>query len=204
MRKDLSLTALLAAASTVSAVALPAKAPVKRGPQVVSSSVLKTTAFHAETPLQVTDNHLQLVRQPQTSSKHASLLSHLQKNGGVGSYVPYTTPNTQLVSVQGYEYLVNVEWAGQNLLAILDTGSSDTWLVQQGFKCVDANGKPQPEAECNFGPTFNGTFNHGTVKNQNFNISYGDGEYLNGLIGREDITIAGLTVKEQEVSALYS
>lgn len=58
---------------------------------------------------------------------------------------------------------------------------------------------PEPTAQCGFGPTFDfkksKTF--AAIKNENFNISYGDGEFLTGSVGSETITIGGLTAKKQ-------
>jgi len=56
---------------------------------------------------------------------------------------------------------------------INSTGSSDTWLAQKGFQCVNVKGKNQPEADCSFGPVYNGTFTDGKIAGENFNISYG-------------------------------
>lgn len=56
------------------------------------------------------------------------------------------------------------------------------------------------EADCYFGPVFNGTFDEGSIKDENFNIEYGDGEFLTGVLGYENVTVAGLTVDHQEVA----
>jgi hypothetical protein len=56
------------------------------------------------------------------------------------------------------------------------------------------------EADCSFGPTFNGTFDEGEIADENFSIEYGDGEFLNGVMGYEDVTVAGITVDHQEVA----
>lgn len=41
------------------------------------------------------------------------------------------------------EYIASIEWAGTPFEVIIDTGSSDTWLVQSGFQCVDVDGNNQ-------------------------------------------------------------
>lgn len=56
------------------------------------------------------------------------------------------------------------------------------------------------EADCYFGPVFNGTFADGAIADENFNIEYGDGEFLTGTLGYEDVTVAGITVARQEVA----
>jgi hypothetical protein len=34
------------------------------------------------------------------------------------------------------------------------------------------------------------------IPDENFNITYGDGEFLTGIIGTEEVTLAGITVKQ--------
>lgn len=72
--------------------------------------------------------------------------------------------------------------------------------MQQGFQCVDINGTNIDEADCYFGPAYNGTFTEGGIANENFNITYGDGEFLSGTLGYTDITIGRRTVTHQEVA----
>ncbi|KAI0034703.1 acid protease [Vararia minispora EC-137] len=100
------------------------------------------------------------------------------------------------------EYITNITFGNQNFTAIVDTGSSDSWLAKKGFSCFTLADEPEPEAECAFGtdgfdpdasPTFVAYPGH------NFNISYGDGEFLTGEVGFETVAIGGLTVTSQEV-----
>jgi hypothetical protein len=69
------------------------------------------------------------------------------------------------------EYLVNVMIGSQDFTVIVDTGrqilhlgklspinlmaikfrSVDSWVVQRGFNCVDANGTSVPQSVCAFG-----------------------------------------------------
>jgi hypothetical protein len=100
----------------------------------------------------------------------------------------------------GDEYLTDITVGDATFQVVLDTGSSDTWLIQKNFQCVDSNGKKQSESACAFGPAFNGSID--VIPNENFNITYGDGEFITGNMGYADVTIAGLTVKKQEVSSL--
>ncbi|KAF8322526.1 acid protease [Clavulina sp. PMI_390] len=99
------------------------------------------------------------------------------------------------------EYLVNVTVGGQPFSLIVDTGSSDTWVAETGFKCYNLTGYPEPQSECAFGtsgynPKQSKTYT--AYPNRNFNITYGDGEFLTGAVGFETITVAGLSVPKQE------
>jgi len=50
-------------------------------------------------------------------------------------------PVDNLLSV---EYVTEVAWNGIPVNVIIDTGSSDSWLVQDGFTCVDQQNRTQP------------------------------------------------------------
>lgn len=86
------------------------------------------------------------------------------------------------VNFGGEEVLMILEYVGLDGMGIdkddgtdnvYSTGSSDTWLVQKGFQCVNVKGKDKPEADCMFGPVYNGTFTDGKIAAENFNITYG-------------------------------
>ena len=101
---------------------------------------------------------------------------------------------------EGASYAIDIDFGGTTFQVIFDTGSSDLWLPETGVKCVDVNGNPQPTAACGFGPLASNTFQDGTIANENFNITYGDGEFLTGMLGYENVGIAGITVDKQEVA----
>jgi hypothetical protein len=102
------------------------------------------------------------------------------------------------------EYLTDITVGGQKFKVIVDTGSSDTWLAAKGFKCYNLTSYPEPPAECAFGPTFDPKKSKTFVpiKNENFNISYGDGEFLTGSVGSETITVGGLTATKQTMGVV--
>ncbi|KAF2395913.1 acid protease [Trichodelitschia bisporula] len=125
-----------------------------------------------------------------------------ESDGAFSLSTPDSPATAPLISAGGgVEYLVSITYGGADVSVILDTGSSDTWLVQSGFSCVDASGAAQAEAACGFGPLYNGSFGAGEkIADQNFNITYGDGEFVTGDMGYKDVTIAGLTASHQEVA----
>jgi hypothetical protein len=70
-----------------------------------------------------------------------------------------------------------------------DIGSSDTRLAKVGFQCTDVpTQEPQPESYCDFGPLYNLPSTFKETPDQNFNIQYGDGEFLTGIMGTERVT----------------
>ncbi|KAF8142599.1 aspartic peptidase domain-containing protein [Mycena galopus ATCC 62051] len=101
-----------------------------------------------------------------------------------------------------FEYLTNVTIGGQKFSFSVDTGSSDTWVIQQGFSCFDLDGNPQSEGVCAFGsegfsPNASKTFT--PFPGVSFNITYSDGEALLGPVGMDTVTIGGLSVEKQVV-----
>ena len=192
---------LLLLTSSADAAAVPMLR--RRGLQV-TTKLTPATPFSAPSPLEVTSKYAML-RKTGGRSKHLPTLRALQKQDGIeGTFTINTANNsTPLIpALGGQEFLIEMEWAGTPVVGIFDSGSSDTWLIQGGFSCVNMKGQSQTEASCNFGPAFNGTFNEGSISNQNFKISYADGEFVNGALGYENITIAGVTVSKQEASQI--
>ncbi|KAK6969102.1 acid protease, partial [Favolaschia claudopus] len=99
-------------------------------------------------------------------------------------------------------YLINVTVGGQLFQVILDTGSSDLWITNSNFSCVDANRTVVPPETCQFGPAkFNSsastTFEPASP-NATFFVQYGSGEFLRGPVGFDTVEIAGVSVTQQK------
>jgi hypothetical protein len=161
--------------------------------------VLDIKPFSAAASDQVTDNYLVLERSS-ASSKSSAVLSSLQEANGLRKR---QTPSTELTPLLGgSEFVAEITLGGQTVKTIMDTGSSDTWLIQKGFQCTDTSGAKVSEATCNFGPTYGGTIEE--IAGETFQISYGDGESVTGIFGTQDVEIAGITVKDQQVDYILS
>ncbi|KAK1760766.1 aspartic peptidase domain-containing protein [Echria macrotheca] len=91
------------------------------------------------------------------------------------------------------EYLAAVTAGGTRYALQIDTGSSDTWFVKEGFQCL--------VTECNMGPGFKGDFPGGQIE-EHFNISYGGdyGAFINGQMGYSDLTVADVTIPKQQIA----
>lgn len=78
---------------------------------------------------------------------------------------------------------------------------SDTWLADKGFKCFNLTSYPEPQSTCAFGPPYDQSKSktYTVDPNKNFNISYGDGEFLTGTVGFETVTVGGMAVTKQEI-----
>ena len=97
---------------------------------------------------------------------------------------------------------VSVGTPAQSLEVVVDTGSSDTWFVLANFTCLDPTTSAfQSQKSCLFPRFFKPTSSSlSVIPNTNFNISYQDGEYINGVMVKETISVAGITLKQQEMA----
>lgn len=112
--------------------------------------------------------------------------------------------NDVLSAQLGQDFLTTVTFGSETREAVLDTGSSDSWLVETGFTCVNSTSNATiPEAECYFGEPMPRQSSFKMIEDENFNVSYADGEYLPGDLGYEEITIAGIKIARQEVALTF-
>ncbi len=166
----------------------------------ISGSLRVTTttakAFAPAAQIVRTENYAVLQRSKGTPRSAAFLhaLRHAA-NGGSSNLIP---------EGGGVEYLMDIQFNQVDFKVIVDTGSSDTWLIESGFRCVNASGITQNASACGFGATYPNSFGANKIQNTNFNISYGDGEFVTGDFGTADITLAGITVPQQTVSVSTS
>lgn len=110
-----------------------------------------------------------------------------------------TSGSGELISLfEGEEYATSIVFGTQTFDVIVDTGSSDTWVVKSGFECIDlSTGKSTTAANCDFGPTYTVDSGFKKISGEEFEIEYGDGEYLYGYMGTETVTLADVTVSAE-------
>ncbi|KXT07348.1 hypothetical protein AC578_422 [Pseudocercospora eumusae] len=157
----------------------------------------RTKGVTRPSELKVTSNVLSLKKRADANSLSSIYVQAMRGKGGVSRVKNGTTT---LKAVEGGQvHAVDVTVGGQNFSVVVDTGSSDPWLAIKGFECYDLDNTPLPQSACEFGPTYDPSRSstYAVVPNQNFNISYADGEYLNGAMGNETFTMAGITVPNQ-------
>lgn len=53
---------------------------------------------------------------------------------------------------------------------------------------------------CGFGEGFKGNLSEGLITNEPFTRTYGDGTFVSGYFGFDDVTIGGVTVKHQQIA----
>ncbi|MCJ1374978.1 hypothetical protein MMC20_006211 [Loxospora ochrophaea] len=156
----------------------------------VESAKYQPAAFTTRSPDEVTSNVVSLTRLPGPSLSHAYVRAMM----GV-------TPITPVEMSQ--VFLAGISFGTETVQAVIDTGSSDTWLAETGFQCVNVTTDADlPEADCYFGPLYNISSTFIQIPDENFNISYADGEFLTGIVGHEKVTVANITVPSQEVGVV--
>jgi Eukaryotic aspartyl protease len=155
------------------------------------ASVSRPKGSRNPLPLTVSSNVLTLTRQKSGNGRGAANLLGLAK-------LPSSKHVVELTSLAyGEEFATEITLGKEKFLAIVDTGSSDTWIVEKGFQCVDiSTGANLTEASCSFGPTYTPSKTFVQTPNENFNILYASREYLTGLIGTEVVKLAGLKFKQ--------
>ena len=97
----------------------------------------------------------------------------------------------------GLVYTTGIEIGGETFTAVIDTGSSDTWIVENNFTCTKG-----AQSACEFGTPYTRSSTFSPIANENFEISYADGEFLDGIFGKEKVTLAGVTVNNQQIAVV--
>lgn len=176
--------------STIIHVAAALLAPLQVNAKVSTSPL---AASRAAFPLTTSSNVLSLTRTKFSggyNSRSAAALLGLAKR-------PSSKHTATLTSLElGQGFAAEITFGTETFLAFVDTGSADTWIVENGFQCLSLDSAPEPEGSCNFGPKYTISKTFVQTPDENFNISYASGEFLNGIIGTEDVTLAGLKVKQ--------
>lgn len=98
------------------------------------------------------------------------------------------------------QYAIQCGWDGAPVWLLLDTGSSDTWAVGDGFECDSRVVVEQGQAACGFGRPLVSDFGHGAIPNLHFFfLRYGSGEKIVGPMGYSDLSCGGVRVAHQQV-----
>jgi aspergillopepsin I len=161
--------------------------------KILSVSFSAAKALRAPAEITTSTNVLTLIRRTSAKGYNAHSAAYL-----LGK-IPTKTHSTTLISLSmGQEFATNITFGTETFESIVDTGSSDTWIIKTGFTCVNiSNSAVLPKADCQFGPTYNVTDTFKQIPDENFNITYADGEFLTGIVGYENITLAEIKVRQE-------
>lgn len=190
------LSLLLATGSAVEGLSIPqhSHSVLPRGIKTKTSS---PSPFKAASAFTTASNVLTLKSKNSISSSrknHRSagyVLGHSRKSKPTSGF-------SGLISLyEGEEFAAEVTFGTQTFEFVVDTGSSDTWVVESVFSCVDPDtSEAETQDYCAFGPTFTVDETFAKISGENFNISYSDGEFLTGVMGWENVTVAGISVNQ--------
>lgn len=106
-----------------------------------------------------------------------------------------------LVNSCSHLYLERIYQTRNELMTVL----ASQWVVESGFTCIDLEtGRETSAAECGFGSYYTKDLTFKQTSGEEFEIEYGDGEYLTGIIGTETVKLAGVTVTGQTIGVVTS
>jgi hypothetical protein len=117
-----------------------------------------------------------------------------------------------IIDNEKQKYLFPIEIGGSTFNIEVDTGSSDTWIIQTGFECyesyVDAKGFVTSEAasECNFGPSYSPGDEFSPIDGIVQLTCYGETtektlRCVEGPFGYADVSLGGLEIPQQVIGA---
>ncbi|TGO56693.1 hypothetical protein BOTNAR_0217g00090 [Botryotinia narcissicola] len=104
---------------------------------------------------------------------------------------------------KGHDWYTILEVEGQTHPVVIDTGSSDTWIVKPNFTCLDYDtGAPTSQSACLFGPGYAPSSGFKPIPNQHFNTTYASGENLKGTFGFVDVTLGGISSVNTQIATV--
>jgi hypothetical protein len=117
----------------------------------------------------------------------------------------------QIYDNDNLKYLIPMTVGGQTFEVEIDTGSSNTWVIQTGFQCwqtfnatVSLFQGLLTEDHCNFGPTYTPGLEFQLSEIEEISC-YGGSETIlrcvEGLFGTADVEINGLAIPQQLIGA---
>ncbi|QDS77470.1 hypothetical protein FKW77_007133 [Venturia effusa] len=121
-----------------------------------------------------------------------------------------TVATAPIKNVKDEIFMAAIQVGGQNFQAAIDTGSSDTWLMMKGYSCVkppawqETLNKLAGMPSCQFGPSYEKSPTFAQIADRHFNITYADGEYATGILGKDDVTLGDVTLKGQTLGFVSS
>ncbi|KAL4804980.1 aspartic peptidase domain-containing protein [Aspergillus unguis] len=107
-------------------------------------------------------------------------------------------------TLYGSRFFAPVTIGGQEFSLLVDTGSSDLFVIEEDFECLDVDSSGQQyeevsQSECGYNSaaySLNSSSTYQGISNESFLAAYGAG-VANGLMAYEDIEVGGVTVTHQ-------
>jgi hypothetical protein len=130
---------------------------------------------------------------------------HLQRKASLNT-TQLPSYNAQLTSSHtGYEltFQTEVTFGNQTFSLLVDTGSSDIWVLAPNWVCInDTRNATLPQEACAYGsPTYTPSTTFHEISDMYFGEQLGAGR-VSGLFGLEDVTLGGVTVTSQHIGVV--
>ncbi|KAK4210330.1 aspartic protease PEP3 [Rhypophila decipiens] len=130
---------------------------------------------------------------PSTPESHTSI--HVRRRS--------SQPSANLTNVHDIYYMIDLKVGSETIPVSVDTGSSDTWLIQEPYTCVSYFFNPGRKPDCGFGPGLKSDMSSSIVlPNTTFGRAYGDGTFVRGYFVNSPVTIGGLTIPSQRLAVV--
>ena len=167
-------------------------------PSTPNITIRPAASFQPASYLSVSSNILPLTSLSSTTSSHL-------RRPFLPSYSPGNS-STLLSIVESSAFSTAITVDSQTFQVLIDTGSSDLWLITNPYTCVDVSTHSiTPNEDCYFGPTYKSDkFHPRRIANYNFNITYGSGEKLGGGVGIGSVSLAGMNVNQEMGFVTYA
>ncbi|KAJ6086077.1 hypothetical protein N7486_010358 [Penicillium sp. IBT 16267x] len=111
-----------------------------------------------------------------------------------------STTSTLIATQYGTVFDAPVTIGNQTYMLLVDTGSSDTYVMQTGYKCVNSTDNLViPDFDCLYAnKTYHRSNTYHRIPNEMFGVEYGAG-IASGLMAYEQVSMGGISVKAQKV-----
>jgi hypothetical protein len=109
----------------------------------------------------------------------------------------------------GYQHMIFLKINNSPFFLVLDTGSSNTWVMQKEYQCISRNGKKLPDKRgdksigdgmnCRMGPGYDKSYK---PSDYHFEDDYADNTTSGGPLGYATLNVANINIPDQLVSLL--
>ncbi|KAG8528359.1 uncharacterized protein KY384_007277 [Bacidia gigantensis] len=162
------------------------------------TSTYKLPNYWVPSANQKTQNVLNLKHKPDAKPHNQGYLQALRNGSQVNGVFGYEEVD---VTANGLVFATEVDIGGTTYELVVDTGSSDTWLPKSNYQCSrPGTGDILPQSSCQLASTYTQSSTFYALNNLNFFTQYTDGETLRGTFGVDQVTVAGIKVKNQQIA----
>ncbi|OQE12865.1 hypothetical protein PENFLA_c060G05254 [Penicillium flavigenum] len=111
-----------------------------------------------------------------------------------------STTSTLIATEYGTVFDAPVTIGNQSFMLLVDTGSSDTYVMQTGYKCINSTENLViPQSDCFYAnKTYHKSKTYRRVPSEMFGVKYGAG-LASGLMAYEQVSMGGVSVNMQKI-----